>query len=62
MERLFKEVELDGKMKELKLNVQLLSLLCKRDDVYDILFDSICKDLDDLIEKVEDYKKLSKRG
>ena len=61
MERLFKEAELDGKLKELKLNVQLLSLLCKRDDVYDILFDSICKDLDDLIEKVEDYKKLSKR-
>jgi hypothetical protein len=61
MERLFKEAELDGKLKELKLNVQLLSLLCKRDDVYDILFDDICKDLDFLIEKVEDYKKLSKR-
>ena len=47
MERLFKEVELENKLKYLKVNVQLLSLLCKRDDVYDILFDSICKDLDD---------------
>ena len=62
MERLFEEVELEGKMKELKLNIQLLSLLCKRDDVYGILFDDICKDLDSLIEKVEDYKKVSKRG
>ena len=62
MERLFKEAELENKLKYLKVNVQLLSLLCKRDDVFDILFDSICKDLDDLIEKVEDYKKLSKRG
>lgn len=62
MERLFMEAELEGKMKELKLNVQLLSLLCKRDDVYNILFDDICKGLDFLIEKVEGYKKLSKRG
>lgn len=62
MERLFMEAELECKMKVLKLDVQLLSLLCKRDDVYGILFDDICKDLDALIEKVEDYKKLSRRG
>lgn len=61
MNREIKEAKLSMKLKEVDLNLKLLSLLCERGDVNDILMNDIDNDLDIILDKIEFYKNKCKR-